>query len=800
MPSPTPRFVTVAVSGPFRRTFTYRAAPDCPLVPGQRVLVPFGRKKTVGFYLGEGAPPPEAVTIKTLTALIDDEPLLPAELVKLLLWMADYYFANPADCLASALPAQLRSARKPQLVWATNSTSFVPAGIARLIKKGKPVSALALKRIKAAGQDYLKRLRAEGAIIDELPVAPKSPGRRLLGYRIIAPDRWTDLFVRAEVTPPQFHGVRSGAELREIGLSDHYRRKGLRAGVIEEVFDTGEIGVQPLIDPRQGLETIALNEPQASVVATIGASLESGFHTFLLHGITGSGKTLVYCHLARKVIEMKRTVLVLTPEIALSSTTLAYFRGLFGDQVTVLHSGMTAAERLASWNGIRQGTFSIVVGPRSALFAPLSNLGLIVVDEEHDDSYKQDDPSPRFHGRDAAIMRARLNDIPVVLGSASPSVESYHHAVSGRYTLLEIKTRPAGARLPTVHLIDMRKERIAGDLPFVSLPLKTEVAAQLAEGRQVILFLNRRGYAPYLKCRDCGHIPHCPNCQIRLTYHKAGDHLACHYCGTVRSEYAACEKCHGHDFLFFGAGTQKVEETVGRLWQNARPVRMDSDTAAGRASSHALLSDFAAHKHNLLLGTQMVTKGLDLPDVSLVGVLAADQGTGLPDFRASERTFSRLLQVAGRSGRSDYPGKVFIQTWDPEQDLVADAARQDYRSFFDREIALRREGYYPPFCRLVNIVLAADTDALVEPEALVFRDRLLQLVAHRGLDVQVLGPAPCAFHRLRGKYRRHVFAKIRPDQASKFVRLLSDWESAESRFRLPTGVQVTIDVDPADML
>jgi primosomal protein N' (replication factor Y) len=372
--------------------------------------------------------------------------------------------------------------------------------------------------------------------------------------------------------------------------------------------------------------------------------------------------------------------------------------------------------------------------------------------------------------------------------------------VSGRYTLLEIKTRPAGARLPTVHLIDMRRERIAGDLPFVSLPLKTEVAAQLAEGRQVILFLNRRGYAPYLKCRECGHIPLCPNCQVRMTYHKVGDHLACHYCGTVRTDYTACEKCSRHEFLFFGAGTQKVEETVGRLWKDARPVRMDSDTATGRASSHALLSDFAAHKHNLLLGTQMVTKGLDLSDVSLVGVLAADQGMGLPDFRASERTFSRLLQVAGRSGRSEYPGKVFIQTWDPDQDMIADAARQDYRSFFDREIGLRREGYYPPFCRLVNVILSGEEDPAVEREAHQFRDQLVKLAAHRKLEVQVLGPSPCAFHRLRGKYRRHLFAKIRPDHASRFVRLLTDWEQNDSRFRLPAAVQVIIDVDPADML
>ena len=800
MPLPIPRFVTVAVSGPLRRSFTYRTDPALSLEPGQRVLVPFGRRRTVGYYIGESEPPPSGVNCKEVTTVIDETPLLPAELVRLLLWMADYYFANPADCLAAALPSQMKSARKPRLIWATNSTSFVPANVARLIKKGKPVSDLAVKRIKAAGADYLKRLKEDRVIIDEIPVDSAAPHRRLLGYRITAPERWAELFARSEQPPAQFHGVRTAAELREAGISDHYRRKALRAEVIEEVVDTTEIGVQPLIDPRRGLEAITLNEPQAEVVTTVGKALGNGFQTFLLHGITGSGKTLVYCHLARKVVEQGGSVLVLTPEIALSSTTLAYFRGLFGDKVTVLHSGMTAAERLASWNGIRQQRFNIVVGPRSALFAPLERLGLIVVDEEHDDSYKQDDPSPRFHGRDAAIMRGRLNDIPVLLGSASPSVESYHNATTGRYKLLEIKSRPAGAKLPTVHLIDMRHERIGGDLPFVSLPLKTEVQTQLADGRQVILFLNRRGYAPYLKCRDCGHIPQCGNCQVRLTYHKAGDHLACHYCGTVRAEYAVCENCGGHDFLFFGAGTQKVEETVGRLWQEARPVRMDSDTATGRASSHALLTDFAARKYNLLLGTQMVTKGLDLDGVSLVGVLAADMGMGLPDFRASERTFSRLLQVAGRSGRSDHPGKVIIQTWDPEQDLIADAARQDYRSFYDREIELRSLGQYPPFCRLVNLILSGEDDKVVERESFRFRDRLQAVIADRKLQAQLLGPAPCAFHRLRSRFRRHMFVKVRPEQTARFVRLLTDWEQSENRFGLPAAVQVTVDVDPADML
>lgn len=800
MPTRASAYAAVAVPGPLRKTFTYQAPANTPLSPGQRVLVPFGRQKVVGFYVGEADRPAAGIKVKSIAEVIDRLPLLPTELVQLLLWMADYYFANPADCLLAAIPSQLKSRRKLQYVWTADTADFVPSSLARLMKPGKAVSALALKRISAIGKDYLGRLRDEGLVSEQLSISSGAPARRLLGYRIIKPELWQDLFDRSDSIPAQFHGVRTRVELQAAGITDHYRRKAQRLGIIEPVYDQSETAVQATVSAREGIEQIALNEQQAAVVKAVGEALHGGFQTFLLLGITGSGKTLVYCHLARQLVNEGKTVLVLTPEIALSSTTLAYFRGLFGEKVTVLHSGMTPAERLASWNGIRAGRFQIVVGPRSALFAPLENLGLIVVDEEHDDSYKQDDPAPRFHGRDAAIVRARLNKIPVLLGSASPSLESYYHAQNGRYRLLEITARPAGAKLPTVQLIDMRRERIGGDLPFVSLPLKMAVAEHLREGRQAILFLNRRGYAPYLKCRDCGHIPLCPSCFVRMTYHKSGDHLACHYCGHVEADYAVCLNCKGREFLFFGAGTQKVEEMVERLWPEARPVRLDSDTAAGRASTHALLKAFAEHEHNLLLGTQMVTKGLDLPDVSLVGVLAADMGMGLPDFRASERTFARLLQVAGRSGRAKHPGRVMVQTYDPEQAVITDAARQDFRSFYDREIELRREGYYPPFCRLVNVMFVADVDRDAETASHTFRETLIRFAADRELNVQVLGPAPCAFHRLRGKYRRHLFVKVPTERAVRFVRLLTDWEDSQNRFGLPAAVKITVDVDPADML
>ncbi|MDX9856597.1 MAG: primosomal protein N' [candidate division Zixibacteria bacterium] len=799
MPSTT-RFARIAVSGPLRRTFTY-AAPESlePLAPGQRVLVPFGRSTAVGYYL-EPADPVD-FEVRRIRAVVDHETLIPPELVRLCQWMADYYFANPADCLALTLPPQLRTKRPVALIWGVAEPAMLPPSIARLVKAGQPLSGTALNRIRSVGTGYLDRLRRDGVVVEDIHLSEPAPKRRLIGFRLVDPERWRDeIFRRVDHIPPPFHGIRSAADLRADGVTDHYRKKALDNGVLEAVYDDTEPRVLDFVLPRDGLDGITLTEQQQQAFAQVRDALDTGYAPFLLHGITGSGKTIVYCHLARDIIQRGRTALVLTPEIALSSNTLAYFRGLFGDLVTILHSAMTPAERIASWQGIRAGRYPIVVGPRSALFAPLEKLGLIIVDEEHDESYKQDEPSPRFHGRDAAVMRAKIANIPVVLGSASPSLESYHNARTGRYRLLTITERPAGARLPTVRLVDMRTRRLGGDLPFVSVTLKTEVQQHLSAGRQVILFLNRRGYAPYLKCAECGHVPECPDCQVRLTYHKTGSRLACHYCGRARTDYSLCEKCGGAALLCFGAGTQKVEESVQRLFTDARAVRLDSDTASGRTGAHRILSDFAARKYNLLLGTQMVTKGLDLPDVSLVGVLSADMGMDLPDFRAAERTFSRLVQVAGRSGRSTHPGEVLIQTYYPDHPLLADAARQDYESFYDREIKDRMDAHFPPFVRMVNFIFSSPAETAVIESALRFRDQLDMLAKQRSIDISLLGPAPCAFRRLRGKFRQHLIARIAPDRMQKFVRLLTEWEDASARFSLPGSVSIAVDVDPVDMM
>ncbi|MEW6050773.1 MAG: primosomal protein N' [Candidatus Zixiibacteriota bacterium] len=795
--SPQEQFANVAVAGPMRRTFTYRVGDGSSLLePGQRLLVPFGRTRKVGYYLGSAEPPPR-IEIKPIIRPLDPQSYFSLELFRLCLWIADYYFANPADCLAAALPPSLKKNRISTMVWGTGDISHLPLQFQAKAKPGKRIPTDTLKSL-LADRALWRQLQDRGVVVEEWHDNAATLKRRSVGYRLLDGASLSVVFGDEPADQLRFDSVCTRKELRQSGWSDHYIRRALAASILEPVLETPRRTVLDFVKPKADVVNIALTTEQRVALDSLTQALDSGFGVSLLHGITGSGKTLVYCHLANEVLQRGYTVLVLTPEISLTGATLAYFRGFFGDQVTVIHSAMTEKERLQSWQGVRRGDYRIAIGPRSALFAPLPNLGLVIVDEEHDSSYKQDDPSPRFHGRDSAIMRAKLNNIPVLLGSASPSVESYYHARTGRYKLLTLTQRPGVSKLPQVRVVDMRTEGAKGDLPFVSLPLKNETDKRLVQGEQIIFYLNRRGYAPQIKCNDCGHVPLCPHCKVHLTFHKTHRRLLCHYCEYMRSQYDSCEKCSSSRFLYPGTGTQKVEEAIGRLFPKALTVRLDSDSASGRHSIYHILADFAHRKQNLLLGTQMVTKGLDLPGVTLVGVLSADQGMDLPDFRASEKTFARLLQVAGRSGRADQPGEVLIQTYSPDNPIIDDAARQDYVSFYEREIETRKDASYPPFVRLVNIILSAANESKLESAARDFAERLRANVTTAKIQASLLGPAPCPMYHLRKRYRRHLMLKT--NQTVKLVQLLSAWEAREPRFKLPATIKIVIDVDPDDMM
>ena len=785
------------MSGPLRSTFTYSLPEDTDrLQPGQRLLVEFGRQRTLGYFLGETGTAP-SVRIKPIIRTLDPVSYFSGELFDLCLWISDYYFANPADCLACALPPGLKSRRPSRLKWAESLPESVPAKVEAFYRPGKSINASTLSNLGRIDRVCIADLVKQGVIVEEWPVAESRVRPAILSYCASCPGRWPEFFKRRRFKPDPFEDERDRATLKSAGWTDHYLRSAMAAGLLRPVYADPADDILGFVRPRDGVTELQPNRGQRAAIDHLTERLDSGFQVSLLHGVTGSGKTLVYCHLAREVLRRERGVLVLTPEIALSGAALAYFRGFFGESVTVLHSAMTARERLESWRGLRQGRYRIAVGPRSALFAPLDNLGLVIVDEEHDSSYKQADPSPRFHGRDGAIMRAKINDVPVLLGSASPSVESYHHARSGRYDLITLDERPDGARLAQVSVIDLRSSKLHGDTPYLSFTLKQEIDRCLGIDQQAILFLNRRGYSPQLKCADCGHVPACPHCEIKLTYHKTGRRLSCHYCGYSVRAYDTCEKCAGSRFIHPGTGTQKVEEHVARLFKQGRVLRFDSDTASGRRNAHQLLHEFASGTHNLLLGTQMVTKGLDLPGVTLVGVLSADMGLDFPDFRADEKTFARLLQVAGRSGRGQEPGDVYIQTYYPESRVIQDAARQDYVGFFEREIESRRDLGFPPFGRLVRFVFASKDEAGLADATTGFASELRERTRGQS-GIRLLGPADCPIPRLRGQSRRHLI--VRTDRPVPFVRMLTEWEREKRRFGLPGTVRITVDVDPDDMM
>ncbi|HLB24883.1 MAG TPA: primosomal protein N' [Nitrospirota bacterium] len=541
---------------------------------------------------------------------------------------------------------------------------------------------------------------------------------------------------------------------------------------------------------------ITLNDAQKVAVGAVTGALGAGrFGVFLLHGATGSGKTEVYLRVIEALGGAKGAVL-LVPEISLTPQLVRRFSARFGDAVAVLHSGLTESQRRLEWHRIRKGEASVVVGARSAVFAPFEKLGIIIVDEEHDSSYKQEE-GVRYSARDVAVMRAKLEGCPAVLGSATPSLESYHNARSGKYALLELPERAAGRPMPEVRVVDLK------DYPGAQLspPLVEAAATRLGRGEQALFFLNRRGYSDFLLCRDCGHVPQCPNCSISQTYHRRDTTLRCHWCGQEQGPPEVCPKCGGSRIKYMGGGTEKLERELGRLFPDDRITRVDRDTVRERDGYRKLLDEVATGESRILLGTQMVAKGHDLPGIGLVGVVMADYGLHHPDFRAAERTFQTVTQVAGRCGRGDVPGEVIVQTYQPEHYSLVHASKHDFCSFYEEEIKLRRELGYPPFSRLALAVVKgvkqekakAGADA-----ALKHFKAAAKAAAGAGGGVEILGPAPAPVKKARGKYRYFLVLKSASSKRLHEV-IEAGLKSLEENKALP-ACTIEVDVDPQSMV
>ena len=536
-----------------------------------------------------------------------------------------------------------------------------------------------------------------------------------------------------------------------------------------------------------------LSDEQREAVEQIGASIENPQKPFLLYGVTGSGKTHVYTELAKKVLALNKGVIILVPEISLTPQTIARFKAEIGDTITVIHSHMSDGERRDSLQEIVAGQKRAVIGVRSALLVPMDNVGLIIVDEEHDGSYKQSDTDPRYNARDVAVMRGMMQKAVVVLGSATPSLESYHNSLSGKYHLIPLTERFGGATLPEVKVIDMAKEHQENNWTPLSRYLVNRIEETLNDRRQIILLLNRRGFSPVLLCKECGYSHACPNCSVNLRYHKADTALKCHLCGYEETAPDCCPKCKGKKIKYKGTGIQKAEELLKERFPLVKILRMDQDTTRRKGSHIAILDTFAKGEADILLGTQMVAKGLNFPKVTLVGVLQADTGLYFPDFRATERTFQLLTQVAGRAGRAELKGEVIIQTYFPNESAIKCAMTHDYLGFYHHEIENRRELFYPPFGKVARVVAEGIQEKVIEE---FLRDAVDTLLSGNSRGITILGPAPAALSKIDKVFRYTMLLK---SSSPKNLSIALS-EVRKMAAKLPSQYRCVIDVDPVNML
>jgi primosomal protein N' (replication factor Y) len=806
MTTPSTRFVEVAVGLPVFGTFTY-AVPE-PLagaaVAGARVRVPFGPRPAEGLILGASGAPPAGIQALPLAAVLDVAPSLDAGIIRLLRFVADYYQAPPGEVLRLGLPPGLRGAAVPRLRLTSRGEEALAATFAALTRPGLELSRREAELCGRLGHGAvsLRALRRERA--DLAAVVPVLVARGLC-EEVAAPP----VTVRRA---PWVEAGRAPTEAEQAALA----RAPRRAEVLARVARAGALPLAALGDvPRArthvaalaalGLVTATerevggradaaadappeLTAAQGVVLAELTAALGGGYAGFLLHGVTSSGKTEVYLRLVAAARARGLGAVVLVPEIALTPQLCARFRARFGDDVAVLHSGLRDAERLAEWWRLRDGRVGIALGARSAVFAPVANLGVVVVDEEHDPSFKQEE-GVRYHARDVALVRAQGAGAVAVLGSATPSLESFTNAHAGRLRLLSLPERATPRPLPAVEVVDLRRYRPDREGLF-SAPLVAAIQRALAAGEQTILFLNRRGFATSVFCPACGKTLTCRHCSVTLTAHRESRRVTCHYCGYSRPAPARCE-CGG-ELRELGTGTERVEEALKARFPGARVARLDRDSARGRGLER-VLDGVRRRAIDIVVGTQIVTKGHDFPGVTLVGVLLADTGLALPDFRAAERTFQLLTQVAGRAGRGEAPGRVLIQTWCPEHPSVRHATAHDYTGFYAAEAVIRKELGYPPFGRLVMVRVdaAADERAREAAELLGKRGRAL---GGRFPDVTLLGPVEAPLKRLKGRCRYQILLRG-PERKNVhgLARALAEVE-------LPAGVRRVLDVDPVSTL
>ncbi|NLZ92796.1 MAG: primosomal protein N' [Firmicutes bacterium] len=700
------------------------------IVVGCRVLVPFGSRKVEGFCVRlHNQKPSTSNSLKAIVKVLDEQPLLTPELIALSTWAAHYYLCRQVDFLAAMVPA-----------------------------KGRPGIGLRAKKVKVAN------LREEGY------TAQPRGKKQELALRLLRQNKSLTL-----------------SRLVQVGVSAATVNSLAKKGWVE--ISEQIIRRDPLADMTADKEEpVILTDEQKKSLASINNDVLK--KPFLLFGVTGSGKTEIYLQAIAKRLAQGEASIVLVPEIALTPQMTERFVSRFGERVAVLHSRLSAGERYDEWCRVANGEALVVIGARSAVFAPVQKLGLIILDEEHESTYKQEE-RPHYHARDIALWRAKWHAATVILGSATPSLESFRHAECGDYTLLHLPERIANRPLPPVEIVDMRQELKDGHKSIFSRTLIAALQETLKQRQQAILFLNRRGYATFVLCRECGHVMRCPACNVSLKYHLSSTKLRCHYCDYTAEYPNTCPACSGRYIRHFGTGTQKVEAELRKQFPDIRVVRIDADTTGKKGQHQKILNRFKRQEADVMVGTQMIAKGLDFPNVTLVGVITADTALNLPDLRAGERTFQLLTQVAGRAGRGSLAGKVVVQTYTPEHYAIMTAKNHDFEAFYAQESKLRSELGYPPFSFLIRLLVSGDNERQVV-------NACSYLVSVLADSVDVLGPSPCPIEKVRGRYRWQIL--VRGEKLDTIRQAVKAAAADFLQSPLAGSVRLTLDVEPQNLL
>ncbi|ECJ9749539.1 primosomal protein N' [Listeria monocytogenes] len=776
------------------RPFDYYIPEDLEelIRPGMRVSVPFGNRKIQGFVIALGETE-ENPKLKGIDGVMDLAPVLNEELMELGDWLAEDTLSFRVSAYQAMLPAALRAKYEKYFLrldeeneeleqlfegyetldWKVAEARGLLKQIGKWVREGsvevvyQVKNKITSKKVRVV--NCLKSPHQLAEIIEDMPKNAKAQSRVLAFFQV-------------------FEG-------NEITAAELKKQAETTDATIKKLVDLGLLSIQEKIvsrDPYENhqfekSESLQLLPDQQTACEKITASTDQ--ETFLIHGVTGSGKTEIYLQTIEAKLKEGQEAIVLVPEISLTPQMVERFKSRFGSEVAVLHSALSSGEKYDEWRKIERKEARVVVGARSAVFAPFENLGIIIIDEEHEASYKQED-NPRYHARDVAIWRATKYQCPVVLGSATPSLESFARAKKGVYTLIELPSRVNDRAMPEVSVVDMREELRKENRTEFSTELLEKIKDRIAKKEQTVLMLNRRGYSSFVMCRDCGYVVECPNCDISLTYHQSSNQMKCHYCGHEERVPQKCPSCEGEHIRYFGTGTQKVEESLTKLIPEARVIRMDVDTTRTKGAHEKLLKSFRNHEADILLGTQMIAKGLDFPDITLVGVLNADTMLHLPDFRASERTFQLLTQVSGRAGRHERTGEVIVQSYNPEHYSIEFAKKHDFIGFYNHEMQLRKMGSYPPFYYLTMINVSDEN----EMKAIRTIQEMAQFLRGKlGPDAVILGPVPSTITRIKNKYRYQCIIKykIEPNLKKELKTLITHYQKDQQK-----GLTITIDVQP----